>query len=117
MKLRISFDVEELEKYMDAIYKSGDMELLKDFKEKIKKHTPDTEAREAKTKAGMKARGTVERRNIKRIEVVLDFMKKDKDTKITVSSVAKEAKLAYNTVKKYKTKIEFAEADRIRSFQ
>ena len=116
MNLRLSFSMEEIEELTEALAKHEEHKLATMIYKKQKKAFPTKEAHLKRTLAGVTSRKKVANKNFKKIEEFLELKKKDKNFTITVSSVAKELKLSYNTVNKYRDKVNFAEADRKRKF-
>lgn len=117
MNLRLSFSIEEIEELQGILFKHKEIDFADKLHKKFKKAMPTKEAHAKRTIAGAESRKKVADKNVIKIENFLEIKKKDKKFKITVSSVAKELKLSYNTVAKYKDKVNFAEADRKRKFK
>ena len=112
--MRLTFTNEEYDLFKESFQKHGEDELMDLLLRKLKESLPSREAYINKQNAGINARKKVERKNNNRIDIAIGQLKRKKE-KITVTSVSKEAGIAYNTAKKYKVRIQFAETDRNRT--
>lgn len=112
--MRLTFTTEEYDLLYKTLHKHQESELQALLHKKFIESFPDKDGTANKIKAGKDARKLVERKNNVKIDYAIKALK-SKNEKITVTSVAKEAKLSYNTANKYKVRITFAEADRKRN--
>lgn len=102
--MRITLSMDEYFKLVEALHKHKEVELTELIKERFKKSFPTKEGLENKQNAAKKARDQVKNRNNEKIDIVLESLIRRKED-ITVTNVAKEANIAYNTANKYKVRI------------
>lgn len=112
--MRLTFTTEEYDLLYKTLHKHQESELQALLHKKFIESLPDKDGTANKIKAGKDARKLVERKNNVKVDYAIKALK-SKNEKITVTSVAKEAGLSYNTANKYKVRITFAEADRNRN--
>lgn len=102
--MRITLSMDEYFKLVEVLNKHNEIEQANLIREKFNTSLPTKEVLKNKQNAAKKAREKVERRSNKKIDVALEELIRRKED-ITITSVAKEANLAYNTANKYKVRI------------
>ena len=112
--MRLTFTEKEYNLLQKILTKHQETEYSILLHRKFKKSFPTSEGLRNKQNGAIKARKKVEYKNNKKIDIAIHELIRKKE-KISVTSISKEACISYNTAKKYKIRIDFAEADRLKT--
>ena len=108
--MRLTLSMEEYDNLVEKLVLHDEQELVKLIRDKFKKSLPSKEGMSNKQEAGKNAIKKVENINNKKIDIAIVELIRRKEA-ITVTNVAKEAKLSYNTANKYKVRIRLAASE------